>query len=118
MSTCQQKEKQGGLGCLDCKLALRERAENTLLSGIKWEHYERLQLLSNYHVARLSSVITIMGLSPHSDSVNVMCRNLILRTAIKLNDPCRTVAFQWVEAVNVWREDEESESEKVTVWAE
>lgn len=62
-----------------------------LLIALKWEQCEHLQLLGNYHVTGLYSVITSMGLRSQSGLVNVMCRDLISRSAIKLNDLCRTV---------------------------
>lgn len=57
-----------------------------LFIAMKWEHYEHLQLLGNYNVTELDGVITSMGLGSQLGLVNVMCRDLILRSAIKLND--------------------------------
>lgn len=66
------------------------RAALVLFIAIKWEHYEHLQLLGNYNVTGRYSVITGMGLRSQLGLVNVMCWDLILRTAIKLNDLYRT----------------------------
>lgn len=76
-----------------------------------------LQLPANYHVTGLYGVITSMGLRSQLGLVNVMCGDLILRSAIKLNDLHRTV----VACFSGWRQIErvrESECEKVSVWAE
>lgn len=96
-------------------------AGSMLFIAIKLEHYEHLQLTGNYYVTELYSVITSMGLRSQLGLVNVMCGDLILRSAIKLNDLYRTVpcaCFSGRRSVSVLRGDESQRCEKVSVWAE
>lgn len=62
-----------------------------LFIAIKWEHHEHLQLPGNYIVTGRRGVITSMGLGTQLGLVNVMCWDLILRSAVKINDLYRTV---------------------------
>lgn len=67
------------------------RAGLVLFIAIKWEHYEHLRLQGNYNATGRYGVITGMGLRSQLGLVNVMCGDLILRSAKKLNDLYRTV---------------------------
>lgn len=62
-----------------------------LLIAIKREHYEHLQLLSNYYVTGLYGGITSKRLRSQTGLDNVMCGDLISRSTIKLNDLYHTV---------------------------
>lgn len=118
--TCLQTETVAGRPWLLWLHTCTFRAGLLLFIAIKWEHYEHLQLLGNYIVTGRHGVITSMGLRSQLGLVNVMCGDLILRSAIKLNDLYRTV----VRCFSGWRrrmcteEMRESESEKVSAWAE
>lgn len=86
--------------------------------AIKREHYEHLKLPGNYRVTGLCRVITSTGLRSRLGLVNVMCGDLIPRSAIKLNDLRRTVVCFSGRRLGVCvGEVRVRESEKVSVWA-